>query len=1159
MSISKRLPEVKTLASILPKGTAGGKEFARIVDLLLFHDSRRSNKKFTIFSDAAGDYMGLDSFEGDGFRKEGHTGYQYKYFPSPLSASHRKEIANSLRKAAEKHKESKIKKWILVTPENLTESSTRKDFGDVTWFENLRTELNINFEIEHWGHQQLLALFLETPSICLFYYPELINEGFKLKNTINETRARYNDNLLSLYKNIEFVGMSIYKQEATKGIPMENIYIPVKLIPEAADDHSGNNIFMDPVYLLNPGAKSVILGDPGSGKSTLLRFLSLCGISKPVQKRYNTKQDVRLPIFVVLRSYADELKSKLNLSLIDYILETVQADFNLRGADSDFFEYYLESGQAILLFDGLDELPDSNFKHIVRDRIRSLITTFPGNTVIVTSRVVGYDNPFRFDDKEFNHTKVSKLQLPEIEQFVKDWYSVRIESDKERNANINDLIRIVRDENHTAIKELAENPLLLTIVTLVHRIDAVLPDERVVLYQKCTETLLNTWQTWKFKDSEIKNKGKIERRNRLRMEVIANWMHNQSTGTGRTQRSIVPYNELLKFLTEHISEVEKPSESEDDPQDLANNFIDFIKKRAGLLIEVGDQKYSFVHLTFQEYLTSTYIITSSEKEGLVNIWKTLEAYARDPRWYEVIRLLIAGLKSNESQEFLIDKILVERDKKRYVKSPILLGGLLLDGVLSAEDRKEEILSNIILCSTKASRPNELRPLISIIRSYVAKEKSNAEIISQVFLELWENEKNNEQILRLILFFISTGLENDIITEKIVSYIKNDSNEYLKLFFLNHNEHKGGFSNIVKSQMNLLSKVQSYYSITSPYSNFIAATLHSIFFYFNKEFGYKNAFNQFLSPLRTGAAYGPFEDFTYNSLIISNQNKNLDGKTKLKFITDQRLLSRTNKNKLRPNLFSKIDKTLQSAFDHMKGENSEGKKKTNRVHPSDSSYFRKILHNEILNSGLKKDNLLGLGNSSRLFDREIAIIRDSNMDDTWKLFQSNIKLITPLLNILCDGFELEPRALWFEALRVGFLPKIPETNLFSNDYILEDKILYSNTASSFSNNGYHEALLILVNLWISIFGNPSVIENSNFLDLVENARKSDLAPVKLVVNIFDLIYSSDSKSDEIISMIISDNPEFVAMFREINWHWIKPSEINDDINTISHDKRLIKKM
>ncbi|HTE19878.1 MAG TPA: hypothetical protein VK689_16050, partial [Armatimonadota bacterium] len=95
-SVPQRLPAVKTLYDILPKGAEGGKEFARIVDLLLFHEARRTGRSITLFSDAAGDYHGMDSFAGTAHRRSGTTGYQYKFYPSPLSAEHRKSIEKSL-------------------------------------------------------------------------------------------------------------------------------------------------------------------------------------------------------------------------------------------------------------------------------------------------------------------------------------------------------------------------------------------------------------------------------------------------------------------------------------------------------------------------------------------------------------------------------------------------------------------------------------------------------------------------------------------------------------------------------------------------------------------------------------------------------------------------------------------------------------------------------------------------------------------------------------------------------------------------------------------------------------------------------------------------------------------------------------------------------
>jgi hypothetical protein len=129
-----RLPANRSLSEILPKGREGGNEFARIVDLLLFYDARHSGETINLFSDRSGDWNGLDSFVSSGQRIRENVGYQYKFFPSPLSPNHRTEIEAALKKAASAQEKTAIKKWIIVTPDDLSESSRRKNGGDVTWF-----------------------------------------------------------------------------------------------------------------------------------------------------------------------------------------------------------------------------------------------------------------------------------------------------------------------------------------------------------------------------------------------------------------------------------------------------------------------------------------------------------------------------------------------------------------------------------------------------------------------------------------------------------------------------------------------------------------------------------------------------------------------------------------------------------------------------------------------------------------------------------------------------------------------------------------------------------------------------------------------------------------------------------------------------------------
>ena len=50
--VPKRIQETKTLSAILPaKSASSGREFARIVNLLLFHDGRRNGRTVTLFDD----------------------------------------------------------------------------------------------------------------------------------------------------------------------------------------------------------------------------------------------------------------------------------------------------------------------------------------------------------------------------------------------------------------------------------------------------------------------------------------------------------------------------------------------------------------------------------------------------------------------------------------------------------------------------------------------------------------------------------------------------------------------------------------------------------------------------------------------------------------------------------------------------------------------------------------------------------------------------------------------------------------------------------------------------------------------------------------------------------------------------------------------------
>jgi hypothetical protein len=269
---------------------------------------------------------------------------------------------------------------------------------------------------------------------------------------------------------------------------------------------------------------------------------------------------------------------------------------------------------------------------------------------------------------------------------------------------------------------------------------------------------LNTWHTWKFHSEETRSRNKVEQRNRARMEAIAYWMHCLLGEEGRTQRAVVPYADLRDFLARYIAEIEKPSR--DDPCTLAEEFIQFVKDTAGLLIEAGDQLYSFVHLTFQEYLTATYLRKSAETGGVGVIWEFIEDRCGDSRWHEVIRLLVGVLERRESQDHLLRRIMPDQEDDHYVQRALLAGGCLIDSVDAAEDMHEEILDGLLKAAAVADSVEALRGPLGMLRIWQNREPSNREILTKHVRQLDREVSEDSLRVGLALNLVSLGWSDE---------------------------------------------------------------------------------------------------------------------------------------------------------------------------------------------------------------------------------------------------------------------------------------------------------------------------------------------------------------------------------------------------------------
>jgi len=187
---------------------------------------------------------------------------------------------------------------------------------------------------------------------------------------------------------------------------------------------------------------------------------------------------------------------------------------------------------------------------------------------------------------------------------------------------------------------LAQNPLLLTVMALVHTNKGELPDARVLLYEDIVDLLLWRWEAIKLEDGgEQETSWRQLLRNAELNDIdlkhalweLAFDIHgNSQPSTANIEVTAdVAKSELLERLR-----VLHPKSS----LDWAENLVQIFEKRSGLLVENRPGVYSFPHRTFQEYLAGCYL---SVQPDFTDQAKTLAE--RDIFWWQAIVLAVGRL------------------------------------------------------------------------------------------------------------------------------------------------------------------------------------------------------------------------------------------------------------------------------------------------------------------------------------------------------------------------------------------------------------------------------------------------------------------------------------------------------------------------------------
>jgi predicted NACHT family NTPase len=383
----------------------------------------------------------------------------------------------------------------------------------------------------------------------------------------------------------------------------------------------------------------VILGDPGSGKSTLLQYLALDWANSTIKDA--SLQPI--PLLIELRTYMRNRDSGQGKNFLGFFHDSSGVICNL---NQHQLVEQLKAGNALVMFDGLDEVFDPGKREDVITDIHRFTNDYPNVRVIVTSRVIGY-KPQRLRDAQFHHFMLQDLDEQQIKDFINRWHNLTFTDEADKVRKRERLQRAI--ETSKAIGELAGNPLLLTMMAILNR-NQELPRDRPELYNQASRVLLHQWDVERalveHQQLEIQTLDYKDKQAMLRQVAY----HMQAAEKGLAG-NLISANELERILIDYLKTIET-----NNPRAVARVMIKQLRERNFILCFLGADCYAFVHRTFLEYFCAWEFVWQFEKERTLSLeelkTEVFGKHWQDESWHEVLRLIAGMIEPRFAGEIL---------------------------------------------------------------------------------------------------------------------------------------------------------------------------------------------------------------------------------------------------------------------------------------------------------------------------------------------------------------------------------------------------------------------------------------------------------------------------------------------------------------------------
>ena len=407
----------------------------------------------------------------------------------------------------------------------------------------------------------------------------------------------------------------------------------------------------------------LLIGQPGAGKTT---FCKLAAVVLAKDRLAQTdgerathlglplREEAPLPLFARLSHLARLMEPGESRQLRNaphtWLLELVPDDAR------PIYESAFESGRAMIVLDGLDEIGSEE----IRDRVARVVTwvvkKWGHNRILLTSRPEG-DRGI-VDPAQFVRATIEPFSTKEVETFVGRWVA-KLPEDDQAQADYEPRLRsaLLADRR---LRRLVSNPVMLTCLCVVHWHQQELPEGKAELYQAVLRWLI---------ESREKERREAGWTGEFSAECFRALAFQMMTGEeGRVTQ--VEAGWAVEALNDVYIEEGKAKNTR-EVRRKAPEFLDREMMVSGIVEQPSPGALRFWHLTFQEFYAADHLTVLDDDEW----WEIIHPRLDEPGWRETVDLFAALLaqKSRKRARTLLRRIRDTAEGEGLVGKALVVG------------------------------------------------------------------------------------------------------------------------------------------------------------------------------------------------------------------------------------------------------------------------------------------------------------------------------------------------------------------------------------------------------------------------------------------------------------------------------------------------------